>query len=77
MPNKFPNPEFFWCVLAAIRTRKTQGFGNFSRGDKHCVNPCSTNVSFLCSLKTSENFRLSDVFREYRSGTLVENGLMK
>ena len=39
-------------------------------------NPFSTNVPLLYSLKTSENRRLSDVFRGYRSGTLVENGLM-
>ena len=31
----------------------------------------------LYPLKTSENSRFSDGFREYRSGTLVENGLMK
>ena len=30
---------------------------------------------FLYSLKTSENQRFSDVFKGYRSGTLVENGL--
>ena len=41
------------------------------------VNPFSTNVPLLYSLKTSENLRFSDVFRGYRSGTLVENGLMK
>ena len=39
-------------------------------------NPFSTNVPLLYSLKTSENGRLSDVFRGYRSGTLVENGLI-
>ena len=38
------------------------------------VNPFSTNVPLLYPLKTSENFRFSDVFRGYRSGTLVENG---
>ena len=38
------------------------------------VNPFSTNVPLLYPLKT-ENFRFSDVFRGYRSGTLVENGL--
>ena len=40
------------------------------------VNPFSTNAPLLYSLKTSENFQFSDVFRGYRSGTLVENGLM-
>ena len=39
------------------------------------INPFSTSVPLLYSLKTSENLRLSHVFRGYRSGTLVENGL--
>ena len=38
------------------------------------INPFSTNVPRLYPLKTSENLRLSDVFRGYRSRTLVENG---
>ena len=38
-------------------------------------NPFSTNVPPLYRLKTSKNLRFSDVFRGYRSGTLVENGL--
>ena len=38
-------------------------------------NPFSTNVLLLYPLKTSENFRFSDVFRGCRNGTLVENGL--
>ena len=39
-------------------------------------NPFSTNVPLLHPLKTSENPRFSDVFRGYRSGTLIENGLI-
>ena len=39
-----------------------------------CFNPFLTNVSLLYPLKTSENQLFSDVFRGYRSGTLVENG---
>ena len=38
-------------------------------------NPFSTNVPFLHPLNTSENRKFSDVFRGYRSRTLVENGL--
>ena len=38
-------------------------------------NPFSTNIPFLYLLKTSENWRFSDVFRGYRSESLVENGL--
>ena len=38
------------------------------------VNPFSTYVPLLYPLKTSENLSLSDVFRGYRSGILVENG---
>ena len=39
------------------------------------INPFSTKVPLLYPLKTFENRRFSDVFRGYRSGTLVENGL--
>ena len=52
-------------------------------GAAHCgipisssnINPFSTKVPLLYLLKTSENRRFLDVFRGYRSGTLVENGL--
>ena len=40
------------------------------------INPFSINVPFIYPLETSENLRYSDVFRTYRSGTLVENGLI-
>ena len=40
------------------------------------LNQFSTNVPLLYSLKTSKNPRFSDVFRGYRSGTLVENRLV-
>ena len=40
-------------------------------------NPFPTNVLLLYPLKTSKNRRFSVVFRGYRSGTLVENGLRK
>ena len=39
-------------------------------------NPFSTDVLLLYPLKTSDNLRFSDVFRGYRSGTLVENRLI-
>ena len=38
-------------------------------------NPFSTNFLLLYALKTSENHWFSDVFKGYRGGTLVENGL--
>ena len=40
------------------------------------LNPFSTYVPLLYPLKASEDLRFSDVFRGYRSGTLVENGLI-
>ena len=43
---------------------------------KMSFNPFSTNVPLLYPRKISENLRFSDVFREYRRGTLVENGLI-
>ena len=39
------------------------------------IKPFSSNVPLLHPLKTSENLRFSDVFRGYKIGTLVENGL--
>ena len=39
------------------------------------INPFSSNIPLLYPLKTSENQRFSEVFRGYRSGTFVENGL--
>ena len=39
------------------------------------INSLSINVQILNALKTSENLWLSDTFREYRSGTLMENRL--
>ena len=39
------------------------------------LNPFSTNVSLLYSLKISENLWFSDNFRGYKSEALVENGL--
>ena len=41
------------------------------------VNPFSSNVPLLYPQKTSENRRFSNVLRGYRSGTLVENGLIR
>ena len=42
---------------------------------KHCLNPYSPNFTFLYPLKTSENLRFSDVFREHRNVTLGKYGL--
>ena len=39
-------------------------------------NSFSTNISLLYSLETSENRSFFYVFRGYKSGILVENGLM-
>ena len=39
------------------------------------INLFSTNVPLLYPLKISENRSFSNVFREYRCGTLAENGL--
>ena len=41
------------------------------------VKTFSTNVPLLFPLKTSENLRFSDVFRGYKSGTLIEYGLIR
>ena len=49
-------------------------FGNSNILTPLLTKPFSTNVSLLYPLKT-ENRRFSDVFRGYRSGKLVGNGL--
>ena len=41
------------------------------------LNLFSTNVPLLYPLKKSENWRFSDVVRDYRSGTLGEDGFMR
>ena len=40
-----------------------------------CINLLQPGVAFLYPPKTSENFRFSDVFSEYRKATLRCNGL--
>ena len=40
------------------------------------INPFSTSVALLYLLKITKNLGFSDVFRWYRSGTLVKNRLM-
>ena len=47
--------------------------GHFSW--KTFLNPFSTNVPLLYTLKISENRSFFYVFRGYRSGTMAENGL--
>ena len=67
------------CLLLNIggKFRSMSNFYDetFLQNLKTTFNPFSTNVPLLYLLKTSENFQFSDVFRGYRSGTLVENGL--
>ena len=48
---------------------------NLKKTSRDFLDPFSTNVPLLYPLKTSVNQRFSGVFRSYRSGTLVENGL--
>ena len=68
-------PENFYELLFGC---STTNFGPLSRGQLYSpdINPFSTNVPSLYPLKTSKNRRFSDGFRGYRSGTLVENGLI-
>ena len=40
------------------------------------INLFSTNASFLYPLETLENLRFSGIFRGYKTGTFVINGLM-
>ena len=48
----------------------------YANSGQNKLNPFSTNVPFLYSLKTSDILWFSDVFKGYRSGILVEKGLM-
>ena len=49
----------------------------FSLADVFDFNPFRTNVPLLYPLKTSEKLQFPDVFKGYRSGTLVQNGLIR
>ena len=44
--------------------------------DKRLPKPFLTDASILYPLKTSENLWFSGVFRGYKMGTLVKNGLI-
>ena len=57
----------FVCILLLVKN--ISAFWQY-----FLINPFSTNVPLPYPLKTSENLRFSEVFREYRSETLVENG---
>ena len=59
-----------YCIL------EDSSFNNCNDPTEIHFNPFSTNVPLLYPLKTSENLWFSDVFKGYRSGTLVENGLI-
>ena len=67
--HKNSNNMFAWLLTLAIINTFQANILNYSS------NPFSTNIPLLYPLKRSENLRFSDVFRGYRSGTFVENGL--
>ena len=58
----------FVCILLLVKN--ISAFWQY-----FLINPFSTNVPLPYPLKTSENLWFSDIFRGYRSGTLVENRL--
>ena len=70
----------FWKTLAVFTESSIlMGFWKHLRHLKFwisTINTFSINVSLLHLLKTSENLRVFYVFWGYRSGTLVENGLI-
>ena len=65
-----------------METSQLTGFRRIASMGFNGLNICflfnrfTTNVPLLCPLKISENLWFSDIFREYRSGTFVENELM-
>ena len=62
-------------LIELIDAAATLSQGRYGYNDNNILNPFQANVPFLYHLKTSENQRFSDVFREYRKGTLAWNGL--
>ena len=64
-------------ITPTMKTKRTKLIQiTISNGDHfNSFNPYSSNVTFLCPLKTSENLRFCDVFRGYRNVTLGEYGL--
>ena len=82
VPNSFP--EVFGCIFTFsppfINDLKVQPFYLIAAKFRkktflRKADPFLTNVLLLCPLKTSENSQFSDVFREYKSGRMVKNGL--
>ena len=67
----------FWGEIKSIFHHFWKAFScnKLSQTWECAFNPFSTNVPLLYFLKISENVRFCEVFRVYRSGTLVENGL--
>ena len=78
-----PRRKFVWVFFAVLNsfflwfqeTYELSTFNSIALLSNHIFNPFSTSVPLPYPLKTSENQRFSDVFRGYRSETLVENGL--
>ena len=83
--------RFIWCITAKTNLRRESCYIVFFTSERKFIwcfvsvssskstiqlfNPFSTNVPLLYPLKTTENLLFSHVFRGYRSGTLIENGL--
>ena len=70
-------PLCYWLQNSASTIHSSHfSFRKFSVfRSRSLLNPFSIIFPLLYPLKTSKNRRFSDVFRGYRSGTLIENGL--
>ena len=77
--------NFFWyslvmrvafCYLIGALILNNFGVTSFVNHFTKKINLFQANVPFLYPLKTSENRRFSDVFRGYKKGTLIWNGLI-
>ena len=65
--------EWDWLCISILVGNPDR---NLSRIYLQVINPFLINIPLLYPLKTSKKQRFSDVFRGYRSGTLVENGVV-
>ena len=81
-PDPWPSSPLLWSIFLVIITLQNENemitliWWLFS--PNILMNPpFSTDVPLLYPLKTSENWRFSDVFKGYRSRALAKNGLSR
>ena len=68
-------PEIYYCKCKRFSLNSFFKISWKKDMTKRLISPFYPNFSFLSTLKTSRNLWFSDIFREYRYGTLSYNDL--